>query len=87
MPRKRKNLGIDELDIMAELDAMRRESGWRRREFTAEQDAALLAARAHPDKDPVPWRDFVEWWIARWGKVNVDTLRNRLHVLIEEMEQ
>jgi len=87
MPRKRKSLDVDELDIMAEIDAMRPTKSSYKRSFTPEQDAALWAARRPEGKTPVRWADLLDWWEKRWGNINVDTMRRRLRELEQEREE
>ena len=77
----RKELGITQAEILEELDALRPMNSPYLRQFTAEQDAAILAARGAGPKPKVRWRDFIEWWTGRYGPVSEDTLRARLRKL------
>lgn len=77
-PRKRKTLDICESDLLAEIEAMRPTTSTRMRQFSPEQDAALWVARGPQAGNKVPWHKLTEWWAAKWGIINVDTLRRRL---------
>ena len=80
-------LGItkdDVSELAAELEALRPSGGPSKRQFTAEQDEALLAARACEPGRRVYWDVLANWWEIKWGKVNADTLRRRLRELQEE---
>lgn len=81
MARKRPNLDITEEDILAEIEAMRPTFSSYARQFTADQDKALLAARSCEAGRRVKWADLIEWWRGKWGNINVDTLRRRLREL------
>lgn len=72
-------------DWQAELEALRQKTDPRRRQFTEEQDQALLYARGK--NPPVTWRALIEWWAKRWGPINADTLRARLRTLQKEDEE
>lgn len=77
--RLRKTLDITEMDIIAEIEAMRSKPDPRVRQFTREQDVALYTARDPKAARRVAWYEFIAWWEARgWGRVNEQTLRRRM---------
>jgi hypothetical protein len=81
MARKRPALDITEEDILAEIESMRPTRSPYLRQFTAEQDKALLAARSCEPGRRVKWADLLDWWRGKWGNINNDTLRRRLREL------
>lgn len=79
MRKHLKLTAADMSDMLQEIEALRPVTDTRARQFTQEQDAALLAARTRIPQ--VPWAQFIAWWTARWEPIGRDTLLKRLRYL------
>lgn len=83
--RLRKTLDITEMDIIAELDAIRERPDPRASTFTLEQDLVLWHARGPHQERKIPWNSLKTLWEKHWPqRISEGTLRNRLAVLVEQ---